>query len=377
MHILFCTECYDPVINGVVTSIKTLRAALQERGHRVTIVAPSFGSHRDEDPDVLRVPSLPSLVAKEYRIILPHAAGAARARLQAAPDIIHTHHPYLMGRLACRLAGEYGVPLVFTHHTQYDSYAHYVPLPHHLAVRAIRRSVAAFCDRCDLVLTPGSAMKQKLLTQGVNSPVEVFPTWIELPPGWDEVPAPNLGLPPGAQVCLYAGRLAREKNIDFLLDAFSFLSGSDTWLVLAGGGPDQTRLEKVQRVKKLRNVRFLGMLKRSQTLALMRRSDLFVFSSLTETQGIAVLEAMYVGLPVVALHADGIEDMVSDGGEGYLCPHDPRLFAARVSELLANHERREAMRRRAKERACEFSKEKLAEKLLGWYGCLQAGAIRC
>lgn len=374
MHIVFFTECYDPVINGVVTSIKTLRAALQERGHRVTVVAPSFPGYKDEDAGVLRAPSLPSLVAKEYRVLLPHATRAIRKALRPPVDVVHTHHPFLMGRLARRLAGEVGAPLVFTHHTQYEPYAHYVPLPRHLVTSTIRRIVAAFCDTCDLVLTPGSAMKRKLEAQGVNAPVEVFPTWIELPPGWRDVPLAKLGLPPGARICLYAGRLAREKNIDFLLDAFSHISDPSVWLVLAGGGPDRAYFERVQRAKRLKNVRFLGMLRRSRVLELMRRSDLFVFSSLTETQGIAVLEAMYVGLPVIALEADGIEDMVSDGVEGYLCPPDPRLFAAKVLELLENDDRRRQMSQKAQARAREFSKEGLTEKLLRWYEALQTSA---
>lgn len=374
MRVLFFSECYWPVVNGVVISIETLKKALTDDGHQVTIVVPAHPKRKAPLQEVFEIPSFPLFINPNYRGILPHFS-KLRARFPPGTfDLVHCHHPFVIGRLGLKLARWAHAPCVFTHHTFYTLYAHYVPLPTSLARSVIDQMVLSFCHQVDLVLSPGQDIRRTLIQKGVRTAVQLFPTWIE-PSGNAEQGRELLSLwhiPQNARKLVFAGRLAPEKNVSFLLRALVHLKKELYHLFVVGDGPSRKKLEREVKELSLENVTFTGFLPREQVLSLFHASDLFVFASESETQGLAVLEALSCGLPVVAISSSGVRDIVTD--KAFLSPKDPRAMAHLIERALFS-ESYPLFKERAKKSASAYSRQALYPKLITWYRSLLAGSL--
>src|SRR5262245_44174060 len=206
------------MLGGVPTAVETIRRGLESLGHEVVIVAPRMAGADRGERGVVRVPAVPAPTYPDFALPLP-LGPALRRRLHALElDVFHAHHPFLLGVSARGLARAAGRPFVFTNHTLYDQYAHYVPLPRGVVARGAVRWSARFADTADLVLTPSDFVARRLRAHGVGRPIEVIPTGIDLDrfqPGDRAAARRTLGLDPDARVLLYVGRLDREKNLDF------------------------------------------------------------------------------------------------------------------------------------------------------------------
>src|SRR5262249_34774005 len=297
------------------------------------------GASKDER-SVIRVPGMPAPTYPDFALPLPLGPALTRRLHSLELDVFHAHHPFLLGASARRLAREAGRPFVFTNHTLYDRYAHYVPLPRGMVARGAVRWSARFADTADLVLTPSDFGARRLRAQGVRQAIEVIPTGIDLErfqPSDRAAARRALGLAPDARVLLYVGRLDREKNLDFLLDAVARVRIPRLRLVLVGRGTQAVRLRRTATTRGLTNrVAFRGGAPPESLPTYYRAADAFVFASTTETQGLAVLEAMACGLAVVAVRASGIEEVVNDGVSGLLVPEDAEAFATAIDEILAD-----------------------------------------
>ncbi|BAS27027.1 glycosyltransferase family 4 protein [Limnochorda pilosa] len=379
MRIGMFSDSYRPYVSGVVRSIESFAGELRRRGHAVAIFAPSYPGHREDEPDVYRFRSVRAPSNPEFSLALPFAPHLTRRARELALDVIHVHSPFLMGRLGARLARRLGVPVVFTHHTLYDEYVHYVPFtPPQVTRRLTVHWVRSFANRCDLVIAPSQPVEARIRAQGVTRPIRVIPTGIDPDalaagdPGWL---SREWATKPGDPVLLYVGRLAREKNLEFLLEAMALILPKvpRAWLVLAAGGPDRERLEARARALGVAGrVIMTGFLPHERVIDAYAGADLFVFASQTETQGLVIAESMAAGLPVVAVSASGVTDLVRDGIDGYLTPHDVPTFVERVLELLSNKERRDRMAAEARRRAAELSVARMTDRLLQAYA--DAGA---
>ncbi len=378
MRLLMISDVYFPRVNGVSTSIETTRHALEKLGHEVTLIVPDY-PHQEEstDANVLRIPARKVLFDPEDRLM---AWRDLRRTMRAiAPqqfDLIHIHTPFIAHYAGTRMARNLKLPVVETYHTFFEQYLeHYIPfLPDPMLRLVARRLTANQGNAVNALISPSIAMRDILRRYGVRTPISVIPTGINLE-GWRTPTAPDprlaLGLSPTQPMLLFVGRLAFEKNIEFLLNMLTTLiqTRPDVRLVLAGEGPAEKHLRKLTAQLGLEeHVHFVGYLPRDgQLQALYRAADAFVFASATETQGLVLVEALALGLPVVALAEMGTRDVVREGEGCLIAPNNPPGFAARVLELLEHPHEARQLAAQAVIAAEAWQEEHVAERLVAFY----------
>jgi glycosyltransferase involved in cell wall biosynthesis len=355
VRIALFTNNYLPFCGGVTISVETLRRGLEQRGHDVWVMAPRFRGAPDGAPGVLRYPSIPAATYPEFPLAIPYAP-AVTARVRALDvDVFHAHHPFLLGPAAGRLARRAGRPLVFTYHTRYEKYAHYVPLTRPLVEAAAVRLSTRFAARVDAVIAPSVVVRDELGRRGVRVPIAVVPTGIDLAhfrPGDRGTARRALGLPDGDPVLLYVGRLDREKSVDGVLRAFDLVASTmpRARLVLVGHGKEAERLRRLaDSLAAAGRVTFLGVRAHDALPVCYQAADLFLFASETETQGLVLAEAAACGLPAVAVDASGCDEVVRDGETGLLTKRDPTALAEAAIGLLLDGQRRAGMAVRARD----------------------------
>ncbi len=375
MRVGIFTESYPPLINGVSTSVQTLTAQLESAGHDVFVFTSRYPYYKDERAGVYRYPSVNALVEPDYVVPVPFSPRITRVLASLKLDIVHSQSPFFLGLVARRTARALNLPHVATNHTLYTEYAHYLPLPtvgvtRHLLVRWMH----LFYNSCDHVLAPSDLTRRVLLDRyGVETPVSVVPTAIPAPPYVLARPAgtrQEFGLPPDARILLYVGRLAPEKNLDLLLRAFAVITGrtSDTYLILAGSGKSRRALEARARALGIhRRTRFVGFLSRTKLDPLYQASDVFLFPSKTETQGLAVGEALAAGLPCVVVNSGGAPEAIRDGIDGVLVEDRPEAMAGRTLELLADPLEYRRMAEEAKRGAASRVPEAVGTRIIRLY----------
>ncbi|MEO7838776.1 MAG: glycosyltransferase family 4 protein [Anaerolineales bacterium] len=376
MHIANFTNTYLPVISGVVRSVRSFREELTRRGHNVFIFAPE-ADYIDEEPFIFRYPSLSLPLGVDIPTAIPISPFVDRVLPAIKLDVIHTHHPFLLGQTAASKAQELNLPLVFTFHTQYREYTHYIPFSmdtvQNFLKNAIDRWLQDFMRRCQHIIIPSESMRDILVNQyGLRDNFTVIPTGIELE-AYQMANGENIRRKRNWEndiVMISVGRLAPEKNWRLLLQATALVLKDYPRfrLVLVGDGPERKSLEDLAKELGIRKyVTFIGSLSFSEIPAYMKAANLFGFASVTETQGLATLEAMAAGLPVVAVEASGTRDILKHGQQGYLVENDPEALAAGIRRLLANPDRMQRFAEAAYKRAGSFNIERLTEKLLDVY----------
>ena len=379
MRIGLFTNNYLPFCGGVTISVETLRRGLEARGHEVWTVAPRFPGARDAAPRVIRVPSVPAATYPEFALAVPWSPRVGRRVRALDLDVFHAHHPFLLGPAARRAARRLGRPLVFTYHTRYEKYAHYVPLTRTLVEAAALGLSTRFAAGADAVIAPSALIREQLRARGVTTPVSVVPTGVDLArfrPG-DRVTARRaLGLPIADPLLLYVGRLDREKSVDRVLLAFDRVAGTlaDARLWLVGQGKESEALRALARqLGAGERIHFAGVREHAGLAAWYQAADLFLFASETETQGLVLAEAAACGLPAVAVIAPGCDEVIRDGETGILTKNDPAGLAEAAIGLLLDGERRAAMRLRARQVAeREFDVELQIDRTLQLYAEAQA-----
>ncbi|HET19833.1 MAG TPA: glycosyltransferase family 4 protein [Chromatiales bacterium] len=377
MRLLMISDVYFPRVNGVSTSIQTTRHALEQLGHEVTLVAPAYPLPHADDERIARVSGRRVLLDPEDRLMRwGELMRLGRSLASRRFDLVHIHTPFVSHYAALRLAREAGLPVVETYHTFFEQYLeHYIPfLPGPLLRLAARRLTVSQGNAVDTLISPSLAMRDQLLRYGVRTPIEVIPTGIDLE-AWRAPQAPDprpaLGMNADQPMLLFVGRLAFEKNIEFLLEMFAHIASRrpEARLVLAGEGPAEARLR--QRAADLglgQHVLFVGYLPRDGALqALYRAANAFVFASATETQGLVLIEALALGTPVVALAEMGTRDIVREGEGCLVAPHDASGFAARVLELLAHPHHAASLAARAMVAAEAWREDRVAGRLVDLY----------
>ncbi|GFP25218.1 1,2-diacylglycerol 3-alpha-glucosyltransferase, partial [Candidatus Hakubella thermalkaliphila] len=307
MKIGMFTDTYSPQINGVVTSIISFENELMRQGHEVHIFAPRFPGYKDDGNHIHRFPSVDIFFIEGYRLAIPTLWEIMATIRKLKLDIVHSHDPFPLGLVALRVSRAESIPLVHTYHTLYEEYLHYLPRIIRLRKKRVERISRIYCDRCDLVLSPSERIRELLIKYGVGSRIEVLPTGVDLHefesllPGEEEEAQEKKNKDIRL---IYVGRVAKEKNIEFLFDVMDKVRSRVPRVVLrvVGGGPELPHLKRVCQESELADiVSFSGFVDRKGVVKELRQSDIFVFSSLTETQGLAILEAMATGLPVVAV----------------------------------------------------------------------------
>ena len=373
MRIGFFTDSYKPYISGVVHSIETFSRELKKLGHEVTIFAPNYPTAAEEEK-VFRFPSIPAVRHPGFYISIPLAPGLTRFLEENAPDIVHVHSPFIMGRVGARVAKSRHLPLVFTYHTLYDQYTHYVPFARQISRDLTRKFCIDFCNRCDLVITPTGVIGKQIKEMGVSAPIQSLPTGInqeEFAGADRDWLRRTYGIKEEEFVLLFVGRMSREKNVGFLIKVLKLIMGGyglSAKLVLVGEGPETENLKTLVAEQGLvHQVIFTGKISRENLIRAYSGADLFVFASVTETQGLVIGEAKAAGVPVVAVDAFGVSEMVVNGEEGYLVPQDEQLFVSRVVTILKKPQLRKKMIRQVLVNAANLSAQDCAQKLAHFY----------
>jgi len=341
LHVGLFTECYRPIVNGIVASIDALRGGLRARGVDVTTVAPVFPHFADAGDDIVRIPSLPLPTPTDYRLCVPYFRAGDRARVRGL-DVVHTHSPFVTGWMGANYARRRGLPLVFTYHTRLEAYAHYVPMIERRTLeRAAETLTRAYANVADAVVVPTGAMLVRLRELGVTSRIAVVASSIDVAAfaaGRRSAAVRALLGPPAssddAPLALVVSRLAREKNLEAAIAALARSRTPGLRLAIVGDGPHRAALEAFAAAcGSADRVRFVGALPREALPDVYASADAFLFPSTTETQGLVVAEAQAAGLRVVAADTPAMRETVGEGG--VVVPADPAAFAAALDAALA------------------------------------------
>ncbi|MDD3024512.1 MAG: glycosyltransferase, partial [Syntrophomonadaceae bacterium] len=250
MKIGIFSDSYKPYTSGVVTSIMTFKEELTKLGHDIFIFAPSYANYEELEENVYRFYSLPAPTNPDFSLAVPVYPGINMLVKKLGLDIIHVHSPFTMGRVGLHYARKYRLPVVFTYHTLYDQYVHYVPLAQELAREVAVKYSVNFCNNCQHVVVPSSEVKHILGSYEVKTPLTVIPTGVavhKFQNGEKDWLKKNYNIPEGNKILLFVGRLTREKNLEFLIQAFNELKASmpNTSLVLTAQGPLENELKSL------------------------------------------------------------------------------------------------------------------------------------
>jgi glycosyltransferase involved in cell wall biosynthesis len=381
MNILMVTNTFTPHVGGVARSVQSYSDAFRQLGHRVLVIAPHFEGAPAHEPDVLRFPAIEHFYRSDFSVPLPVPVGMRRRLDEFAPDIVHSHHPFLLGDTALRTAAQRQLPIVFTHHTMYERYTHYLPIDSERVRRFAIELAAGYCNLCDAVVAPSTTLAECLRTRGVHGPVEVIPTGIDPQPfaQADGVAfRRKLGIPEEAFLIGYLGRLSPEKNLVFLARAVAgFMKDHPgTRMLLVGEGPAKVDVQSIFSEYHLSDrLHLVGLLDRPELASAYRAMDGFVFASQSETQGMVLAEAMAAGTPVIAVAAPGVRDIVRDGHNGrLLAKQNADAFMEGLQWLLElSREDRQRLQAGALQTARDFSMSRSADRMLALYQRLIAG----
>jgi 1,2-diacylglycerol 3-alpha-glucosyltransferase len=374
MRIGIFSESYRPLINGVSTSLDLLIAELERAGHTVYVFASGYPRFVDERPGVFRFPSINSFVEPDYVLPVPISPSIMRVIPTLGLDVIHSQSPFILGGVARRISRRYHIPHISTNHTLYTEYAHYLPIvPPSLTRAYLVPLMRSFYNDCKQVIAPSELAKRRLVDYGVTTPIEVIPTGIPEPPyilGSREATKDRLGIPAFARVLLYVGRLAPEKNLLMLMDAFSRIVTDvpESYLVVAGSGKSAGALRKrAEQLGTAHRVIFTGFLDRTRLDPIYRTADVFLFPSKTETQGLAVGEALAAGTPCVVVNGGGAPESVHDGTDGFLVDDDADAMSAAAIKLLQNDDLRRKMSETARTNSARLRPDAVAARIMALY----------
>ncbi|MDP2195461.1 MAG: glycosyltransferase [Rhodocyclaceae bacterium] len=379
LRVLMISDVYFPRINGVSTSIETFRADLAAEGIQVRLIAPDY-PERHNAPATWRVPSRRVPFDPEDRLMHWRPLNHTAERLATEGlDLVHVQTPFAAHYAGLRTAHRHQVPVLATYHTHFEEYiAHYLPaLPRPWLKAAARRIATSQCNGLDAVVVPSSAMHETLTGYGVKAPLHVLPTGI---------PVRNFAIGNGAlfrsrhgiaadrPVALFVGRVAHEKNIDFLIEAMAAAvrQRPDLLLVIAGEGPAlPALLRQSEQAGLSSSIRFVGYLDRVQELPdCYAAADVFAFASRTETQGLVLLEALAAGLPVFALAEMGTRDILDAERGAVIAPNDPVAFGNGLAALISNHYQLDTLAAEGRDYALEWAAPVRARQLAGLYRSL-------
>lgn len=376
MRIGMMTDAYKPYVSGVTSYVDLNKRALEKLGHEVYVFTFGDLEYQDDEPRVFRSPGMP-LSDTGFYLSLRHNAKAQK--IIQTMDVIHVHHPFMSGRLAHIYSRKRNIPVLFTNHTRYDLYAQTrLPLmPAEISMSMLQAYMPTFCDNMDLVISPSRGMEKVLRQYGVTSHIEVVPNGADLQPFLSAQPLAReeFGFNEQDILVVYMGRIAPEKNLEFLLQSFAGVSRAvpNTKLLVVGGG----QKEHIEGIKEFADeldlrdrVKFTGNIAYDKLPSYLAMCDIFATASVTEVHPFSVIEGMASGLPVVGIDSPGISDSIADGQTGLLSVNDLASFTAKLTTLCLNRELQKEMGAAARQASRQFSIENTTQVMLGHYNRL-------
>jgi len=376
MRIAIFTNNYLPNPYGVAGSVESFRKEFERGGHEVFIFAPQWKGYRDKNPRVFRYPAIETNIKIKFPIPIPYSRKISEILNKLDLDVIHSQHPNLLGSAAAHWARKKNIPLIFTWHTLYDQYAHFAPfIPPKLAIWFAIRNARNYANRCDQVIVPTLSVGEIIRNWGVtNKNIIAIPTGVEEDQFADqnrEGIREKYNVKDDEVLLFVMTRLTEEKNTEFLVEAVLEIlkNNNSAKFMICGDGDIKKRLvEKVSNCGFSDKVIFVGIVLDNEKKNYYAAGDIFVYASKSETQGMVLTEAMYSGLPIVAVEATGVRDIIKEDKTGFLVSENKKEFAAAVQKLIDD----EILRKKFGEEAKWVAKEKYtsyvcAKKMLEAY----------
>jgi 1,2-diacylglycerol 3-alpha-glucosyltransferase len=373
MRIGMMVDSYKPYISGITNYVEINKKFLEQAGRQVFVFTFGDQDYKDNEENIVRSPGVPLADTGMY---FSMRYSPAAKKLVQTMDIVHVHHPFLSGRLALRYCRPLHIPIIFTNHTRYDLYAQtYLPMmPEEISQGFLQTYMPSFCSAVDLVISPSPGMEKILRELNVDSRVEVVPNGVELTPFQQVKPLPraSFGYQDDDLLLVYAGRLALEKNLPFLLKSFAGIAQAmpNAYLLLIGSGSQQVE-EEVRalagELKIAHRVRFAGRVAYDQLPSYLAMCDIFVTASVTEVHPLSVIEAMGAGLPVMGVESVGVGDTVQDGVTGFLSTNDLPGFTAKLTRLCLDPNLRGQMSDSARKASSTYAIERTTAIMLDHY----------
>jgi len=371
MRIGMMADTYKPYVSGVTNYIELNKRYLEKDGHEVYVFTFSEPDHVDDEKRVIRSPGLP-LADTGFFLSLKYSREAKK--LLQSMDVVHVHHPFLSGRLALHYCQSEHIPIIFTNHTRYDLLAQaYIPmLPEEISDSLLQAYMPSFCKAVDLVISPSPGMEKVLRELEVESRIEIVPNGVELSRFFDAEPLSrtDFGFSEDDILLIYSGRLAPEKNLDFLLLAFAGVAQAieGVKLLIVGDGPSKEELKKmVKDLQITKAVHFAGLVPHEKIPGYLSMSDVFVIASVAETFGLVVVEAMGTGLPVMGIHSPGVGDIVKDGITGFLSTKNLPAYTAKLTRLCLQTQLRKKMSQAARKASQKYDIKHTTRLMLEHY----------
>ncbi|WP_295798243.1 glycosyltransferase [uncultured Microbulbifer sp.] len=378
MNIVMLSNTYLPHVGGVARSVDAFTREYRRRGHQVLVVAPEFSEKIPSEEGVVRIPAIQNFNGSDFSVALPLSGELSERLDDFEPDIVHSHHPFLLGMTALRVARSRELPLIFTHHTLYERYTHYVPADSEALKRFVIELATRYANLASLVFAPSESIASLLRQRGVKTPVAVVPTGVQLENyrnGNGAATRSRYGIPASAYVIGHLGRLAAEKNLEFLSAVvLEFIQRNEhTHFLVVGTGPMQSKIRNLFDAHGLGDrLHMTGTLQGEAQRDAYSAMNVFAFASTSETQGMVLTEAMAAGVPVVALDATGSREVVEDRINGRLVlKHSEREMISALQWMLEQPpETQASLQREALQTADNYSMENCAESALTHYQSL-------
>jgi len=378
MRICHFTNTFLPHVGGVARAVQTLLEDQRRSRHRVLVVAPEFDeglAPRRIERSVLRIPAFTHFNDSDFSVRIPFAATLSQRLAKFRTDIIHAHHPFLLGDTALREAASRQVPIVFTHHTLYEQYTHYLPIESEVVGDIAAEIATRFANNCSAVIAPSQSVADLIRSRGVAVPIHVIPTGIDcqqIAQGEGARARQRWRIPASAPVIGHLGRFAAEKNLPYLAEAVArtLKRNRQAWALFVGDGPSRAAMDRIFNTSRVGDrVIFTGKLSGRRLHDACAAMDLFAFSSKSETQGLVLAEVMVSGTPVIALDASGAREVVRDRHNGRLLPADATVehFARALSGAVRSLDSRRRWSEAARRTAAEFDRIKTSDKLQQLY----------
>ena len=368
MKILFVTNNYKPYSGGVVSSIDAFSLELRKQGHIVSIVTLDFEGAKETDEHVIRIVCPLKFFYKTNPIAVPiFVRWQLSGIIQSfKPDVVHAHHPFLLGSAAQKLCAKKTIPVVFTHHSQYGTYAkHYVPFFKKFARYCVEAKVKRFCKKITAIIAPSRSIMNDIQNQSIQTPLYCLPSGLLSCFVHKKQP---LKKEKKQFYLLTVSRFVTEKNIPFLLRVMKKLDDNFV-LILIGFGSHYEALQNYafQRLKiSEKQIQFIEKPSKKEIGLWYIKADLFIFASTTETQGLVCVESMAAGTPVVAVNGPGIDECVQDGINGYLVKTEKEMVK-KILKIKDNKVLHKELCKGAWQTAQNYSIQVLTKKLVKVY----------
>lgn len=379
LRVAMFTNNYLPFVGGVPISIERLRRGLAALGHAVTVIAPRYPDTPADEEGVLRLRTLVSMGTKREFKLANFLTPAIWRHISAfRPDIVHLHHPFWLGSAGLWLARRRKVPAVYTYHTRFEHYAHYVPVPGLLVRNLISHFlIKRFCNKCDGVIVPTYTAEEYLRLIGVKTSIFVQPTGIDyrrfadVDAGRTKALRRQIGIGEDERVLISVSRISREKNIDFLVDAIKLLherAATPFRFLMIGDGNERDRVQRrIDELGLSETFLLIGEVAPDEVAAYYHLGDVFLFASESETQGMVILEAMAAALPVVAVRSSGIDDVVRDDYNGFKTTKNPHRWCDKALLLMEDDSLRGRLSSNARAFARDYDIEPFARQVNLFY----------